>query len=234
MRVPGFRSSSFGRSFRLMSGSRNSVMTVAFDRSASNRSPWTNVARSDDAGLLRPALGQGHHVRVELDAKRPSRPAWRRVMTRDAVARAEVDHVVLRGDLRQVQHLVDGRLRRRHPDDVLAGLAADRFERRLRALGDCGQTRRSRAARAQRGRSSPRCLLRSMSASCPVRYRSAQCSSTSGARRPGATAPRRVSDSGARVAGPSSRYTLGTESDESGGARPGGYAEPCWSAGVCV
>ena len=35
-----------------MSGSRNSVITVAFDRSASNRSPWTNVALLDDTGFL--------------------------------------------------------------------------------------------------------------------------------------------------------------------------------------
>ena len=47
IRVPGFSSSRDGRSLRLMFGSRNSVITVAFDRSASYRSPWVNVALSD-------------------------------------------------------------------------------------------------------------------------------------------------------------------------------------------
>ena len=46
MRVPGFRSRIFGRSFRLIDGSRNIVITFAFDRSVSNRSAFTNVARS--------------------------------------------------------------------------------------------------------------------------------------------------------------------------------------------
>ncbi len=46
MRVPGLSPRSFGRSFRLMSGSRNMVMTVAFERSVSKRSACTNSARS--------------------------------------------------------------------------------------------------------------------------------------------------------------------------------------------
>ena len=56
---------------------------------------------------------------------------------RAAVAGAEVDDVVLRRDLGHVEHLVDERLRRRHPDDVLAGLTDLGFEwfcRRLCAL----------------------------------------------------------------------------------------------------
>src|SRR5262249_38355665 len=40
-----------------------------------------------------------------------------------AVARAEVDDVVLRRGLRHAQHLVDEFVGRRHPDDVLAALA---------------------------------------------------------------------------------------------------------------
>ena len=46
MRVPGFKSRIFGRSFRLIDGSRNIVITSAFARSVSNRSAFTNVARS--------------------------------------------------------------------------------------------------------------------------------------------------------------------------------------------
>ena len=45
-RVPGLRSRIFGRSFMLMEGSRNIVMTSAFEKSVSNRSAFTNVARS--------------------------------------------------------------------------------------------------------------------------------------------------------------------------------------------
>ena len=40
-----------------------------------------------------------------------------------AVAGAQIDHVVGRRQLRHVEHLLDERRRRRHPDDVLAGLA---------------------------------------------------------------------------------------------------------------
>ena len=40
-----------------------------------------------------------------------------------AVTRSEIHHEVLRRDLGHVEHLVDERLRRRHPDDVLASLA---------------------------------------------------------------------------------------------------------------
>jgi len=44
MRVPGFMSRIFGRSLRLMFGSRNIVMTVAFEKSLSNRSAFSKVA----------------------------------------------------------------------------------------------------------------------------------------------------------------------------------------------
>src|SRR5579859_4154246 len=45
-RVPGLSARSFGRSFRLMSGSRNMVMTVALERSVSKRSAFMNAALS--------------------------------------------------------------------------------------------------------------------------------------------------------------------------------------------
>ena len=136
MRVPGFRSRIFGRSFMLMSGSRNIVMTVAFEKSVSKRSAFMNVALSVTPSLAafffdsstmsglysmpiarRAALGGGDH--------------------RAAVARAEVHQEVLRRDLGHVEHLVDQRLRRRHPDDVLAGLADLGFELLRRFLCGC-------------------------------------------------------------------------------------------------
>ena len=55
----------------------------------------------------------------------------------------EIDQVVLRRDLRHVEHLVDERLRRRHPDDVLAGLADLGLEWLRRLLG--GLRERGRA-----------------------------------------------------------------------------------------
>src|SRR5918993_6071854 len=46
MRVPGLRSRIFGRSFMLIDGSRNMVITSAFEKSVSKRSALTNDARS--------------------------------------------------------------------------------------------------------------------------------------------------------------------------------------------
>src|SRR5207237_6010175 len=45
IRVPGFRSRILGRSFRLMSGSRHIVITVACEKSVSKRSALTKAAR---------------------------------------------------------------------------------------------------------------------------------------------------------------------------------------------
>ena len=52
-----------------------------------------------------------------------------------AVARTEVHQEVLRCELRQIEHLVDQGLRRRHPHDVLAGLADLWLERLGGRLG---------------------------------------------------------------------------------------------------
>ena len=46
MRVPGLRSRIFGRSFMLILGSKNIVITVAWEKSLSNRSAFMNVALS--------------------------------------------------------------------------------------------------------------------------------------------------------------------------------------------
>ena len=137
MRVPGFRSRIFGRSFRLIDGSRNIVMTSAFERSVSKRSAFTNVARSVDAGFgLRVLLRQLDHVGVVLDAHR-ARAALGGGDHRAAVARSEVHHDVGLGDLGHVEHLVDHGLRRGHPHHVLAGLADLRLERLLAGRVAC-------------------------------------------------------------------------------------------------
>ena len=46
MRVPGFMSRIFGRSFMLIDGSRNSVTTLASEKSVSNRSACAELARA--------------------------------------------------------------------------------------------------------------------------------------------------------------------------------------------
>jgi hypothetical protein len=87
-----------------------------------------------DAFLRRVALRELDHVRVVFDAHR-ARAALRRGDDGAAVARAEVHVEVLRRELRHVEHLVHQRLRRRHPDDVLAFLSDGRLKGGLRLCG---------------------------------------------------------------------------------------------------
>ena len=79
------------------------------------------------AGLLRVLARQIDHVRIEFDAD-GGRAALRRGDDGAAVARAEIHVEVARSQLGDVEHPVDQRLRRRHPDHVLAGLADARLE----------------------------------------------------------------------------------------------------------
>src|SRR6267142_1913532 len=58
---------------------------------------------------------------------------------RAPVARAQVDHVIARRHFRHVEHFVDQRLRRGHPDDVLSRLADAWLVIRLRRLGARGR-----------------------------------------------------------------------------------------------
>jgi hypothetical protein len=81
----------------------------------------------------RVALRQLDHIRLVFDAERLG-AALRRRDHRAAVARAQIHHVVVGRDLGRIQHLVDQRLRRRHPDDVLAFLADLRLEFRFSRL----------------------------------------------------------------------------------------------------
>ena len=127
-RVPGFRSRIFGRSRRLMSGSRNRVITVALEMSACEqvaldegrklgrrRPPWRYPAPDSTMFGLNSTPSRGHAALGGSD-------------DRAAVAGAEVHQEVARHDLGHVEHAVDQRLRRRHPDHVLAGLADARLE----------------------------------------------------------------------------------------------------------
>ena len=66
-----------GRSFMLIEGSRNIVMTCAFEKSVSNRSALTNVALLAHARGRGVALGELHHVGVVFDALRAAGRAWR-------------------------------------------------------------------------------------------------------------------------------------------------------------
>ena len=140
MRVPGLRSRIFGRSFMLIEGSRNIVMTCAFERSVSKRSAFDERRLvGDTPAAVAFRLRQLDHVRVVFDAHRAG-AALGRGDHGAAVTGAEIHHEVLRRDLGHVEHLLDEHLRRRHPDDVLAGLANLRLERlcglrRLRERG---------------------------------------------------------------------------------------------------
>ena len=97
-------------------------MTVAFEKSVSKRSALMNVA------LAGGALG----LRRSSSTARPC-PGCTRCRRGGAalgggdhgapIARPEVHDDVLRRHLGHVEHLVDERLRRRHPDDVLARLS---------------------------------------------------------------------------------------------------------------
>ena len=111
-----------------MSGSRNMVITVAFEKSVSNRSAFMKLRLLADAFLGGVALRQLDHVGVVFDALRRG-AALGRGDDGAAIAGAEVVHGVGRRDLGHVEHLVDQRLRRRHPDHVLAGLTDLRLER---------------------------------------------------------------------------------------------------------
>ena len=136
MRVPGRRRSDLGLSFSRFTG-RKSASTLACEMSASYMSPCTNFARS---ATLRPRRGGARldQLLLPFHAKR-ARPALRCGDDVAAVARAEVHHEVLGTDLRHVEHLVDQRGRRRHPDHVLARLADVRLVGLLGGLGGVGE-----------------------------------------------------------------------------------------------
>src|ERR1043166_2812890 len=131
MRVPGFRSRILGRSLRLISGSRNMVITVALEKSLSYKSALVNVALSVTPAEA--ALRLDSSTISGLYSIPRARAALRRCDHRTPIARAQIDDVILGRDLGHVEHLVDQCLRGRHPYDVFACLADVRLER-----CDCG------------------------------------------------------------------------------------------------
>ena len=73
-------------------------------------------------------LRQCDHVRVVFHAERVgATPGGRDHVA--SIAGAEIDHVVLRCDLREIEHLLDELWRRGHPHHVLARLPDHRLER---------------------------------------------------------------------------------------------------------
>ena len=136
-RVPGVMARIAGRSFMLIWGSRNMVITCAFEKSVSNRIGLREHRSVGDALGRGVAPGQLDHVGVVFDALGPKAALGGRD-DRAAVAGSEINQKVLGRHLRQVEHRVDKRLRSGHPDHVLAGLSDLRFKRRwrLRPLGE--------------------------------------------------------------------------------------------------
>ena len=126
-RVPGFMVENLRAQLEIDSGSRNRVITVAFEKSVSNRSASTKVALVARRRPFGVPLGELDHVGVVLDA-RGAGAALGCGDDRAAVAGAEIDQEVAGHDLGHVEHLVDQRLRRRYPDHVLAGLTDPRLE----------------------------------------------------------------------------------------------------------
>ena len=123
-RVPGFMSSSVGRSRRFTVVVRYSATTVASLKSASKISPCTNVTRPSNALGLGKALRMFHEIRVVLDADRRCAEVLAGGNGDLAVACAEVVDLVGRRHLRHLEHAQDHGVRRRRPDDVLALLGA--------------------------------------------------------------------------------------------------------------
>ena len=120
-RVPGGMSRICGRNFRFRLGSRNIVSTVALLKSLVNTSAVAKLARS-----FIPASAAFRFDRATISGlySRPSAVAPRRAaaMTVQAVARSQVDEVVVGLQLRQVEHGLHELLARGHPS-VFAWLA---------------------------------------------------------------------------------------------------------------
>ncbi len=102
------------------------MITEALEKSLSNKSSLAKVARSLDAGFGGVAFRQLDHLRVVFDAVGAG-AALGRHDDRAAVARAEIDDVIARRDVAQVEHLFDQLVRRRHPDHIFSRLTDARF-----------------------------------------------------------------------------------------------------------
>ena len=133
-----------------MLGSRN-MMTVAFVKSALNRSPprrWLSRRRR----RLPSRVGQGHHVQWNLHAHR-RRAALAAVMT-VAVTGAEIHHEILRRDL-AMSSIAHERLRRGHQTTSFPG-----WPTAVRTARWCRRSRDATAAGRGSGASVKTCSRR--------------------------------------------------------------------------
>lgn len=142
MRVPAFSSRhSFGQSFWLMSGHRNSVTTVA------SASSLEKVLRQEGdalghAGTLRVGAAFADTPRVDVDADRPRAVFLCGGDHDPSIAASQVVHDIVRSDPGELQHLGDHVMRRRLERDIrtaarrrLRFAAARRRSERERAQG---------------------------------------------------------------------------------------------------
>ena len=102
------------------------MITEALEKSLSNKSSLANVARSPTPRFGGVLFRQLDHLRVVFDAVGAG-AALGRHNYRAAIARAEIDDVIARRDVAQVEHLFDQLIRRRHPDHIFSRLADARF-----------------------------------------------------------------------------------------------------------
>src|SRR5215475_8932827 len=110
-----------GRSRILISGSKNRVITVASEKSLSNRSAFTKVALSLTPSLA--ALRFDSSTISGLYSMPRFGAALRGGDYRAPVAGAKIDHVIFGCHFRHVEHLVDQRLGCWHPHHIFPFLA---------------------------------------------------------------------------------------------------------------
>ena len=105
IRVPGVNPSDFGRSRRLISGSRYSVTTEAEEKSNSNTSGTLDLHFVRDTFRRDEALRKGDQVGVVLDADGGCAEVFRGRDGDAPVSRSEIEHAVALYGFGQLQHL---------------------------------------------------------------------------------------------------------------------------------
>ena len=137
MRDPGASAKNFDRSCSMLLGSRKRAITVAFEMSATNMSPWTNLALSATPAVL---ASRSDSATMSGLNSTPSALAPR--LAAAMTLRPSPDPRSITKSLGptpgHVHHLLDERRRRGDPDDVLAGLADFGLEGFFGLLGGRG------------------------------------------------------------------------------------------------
>ena len=118
MRVPGRRARNFGFEAAEVLGQQEQREHGGLRDVGLVHVPLDERGAIGDAGFLGQLPREFHHLGVVLDAQRPG-AAFGGGNHHPAVTRPEIDHEVISGHLRQVQHLLDKRRRCRNPDGVL-------------------------------------------------------------------------------------------------------------------